>query len=222
MSISQLRGIMSQYRTKNFKFKLHSFFRVILCPFRQMALYLPAGADKILDLGCGYGLWLNYLSLMGKKNKMVGVDIDKNKIDIAKTSINKNIDFINSDIMNFEISYNADCITILDTLYLVPFAQQEFLLRRCYKALDSNGYIFIKETEKAASWRFYLNIIQEFLSVKILRITQGEGLFWQDEHQFINMLNRANFKNIVVKKIEEGYFHPHILYIARKLDSDKS
>lgn len=217
MQIETVRKILSQYKSKNLKFKLHVFFRTILCPFDRIESYVPREINSILDLGCGYGIWLNYLALLGKKTKMIGVDIDKNKIIVAKSSVNKMIQFINSDMLNFNFNnIDIDCITIIDSMYLIPYEKQFQLLFNCYKALKPGGYIIIKETDVFPDWKHRWNRVQEFISVKILKITHGRGFYWRNKGSFINMFNQTNFRDIITKRIDEGYAHPHILYIAKK------
>jgi putative methylase len=65
----------------------------------------------ILDLGCGSGRLAIGAALLGAR-KVVGVDIDKNMINLAKKnaeSMKMNIEFVCSDIENF----SGKCDTIL-------------------------------------------------------------------------------------------------------------
>jgi ubiquinone/menaquinone biosynthesis C-methylase UbiE len=196
-------------------FKIHAFFRVILCPFDRIAEYIPNDFNSILDFGCGHGIWLNYLKLLGKKGRSIGMDIDEAKIRIAKKTINKNIEFIRTDLTNLDPN-KFDLITIIDTMYLLPVKKQQELLISCSRILNSGGCLLIKENEKSKNWKFYLNVIEEFVAVKILKITRGQGLFWQRKEEFMEMLRRADLSDILAKKIDGGYLHPHILYIGRK------
>ena len=70
--------------------------------------------DKdIIDLGCGTGVFAIASALMGA-NSSVGVDIDKNSIDLARDVKDKlnvdNAEFIVSDISEFNYSRNVDTV----------------------------------------------------------------------------------------------------------------
>lgn len=61
---------------------------------------------NIIDLGCGTGIFSLGAKLLGAK-KVIGIDIDKNVIDIAKEvsdKLNLEIQFIENDINDFDIS----------------------------------------------------------------------------------------------------------------------
>lgn len=69
-------------------------------------------ADKtVFDFGCGSGRFAIGAALLGAR-KIVGVDIDKNVIEIAKNNaknINANVKFVCSDIENFA----GECDTVV-------------------------------------------------------------------------------------------------------------
>ena len=71
------------------------------------------GDKNILDLGCGTGIFAIGSALMGA-NSSIGVDIDEDSIDLAFEVSGKlnldNVDFIVSDICDFNDGYNADTV----------------------------------------------------------------------------------------------------------------
>ncbi len=60
----------------------------------------PKPNDKILEIGCGDGYYLNILFLLENKAKYSGVDIDKNSLSSAKRNLKgKNINLYKADLM---------------------------------------------------------------------------------------------------------------------------
>lgn len=80
-------------------------------PGMKILLDLASKANRILDLGCGEGTRLNFLSAGGKK--AVGIDISSTAIKLAKESYPK-LKFIKADLENipledhsFDLVYSA-------------------------------------------------------------------------------------------------------------------
>jgi len=69
---------------------------------------------KILDLGCGYGAFLNALSRLGYKN-LYGVEIGKEQVEFLK---DKGFKIYQLDLIEFLKTCNEkfDCITLFDVL----------------------------------------------------------------------------------------------------------
>lgn len=74
---------------------------------------------RILDAGCGPGLYTTYLALKGYN--VIGIDIDRNKIDIAR-KINKNT--------------NCDSKFLQGDLNKLPFKKEEFDLILCSDVIE--------------------------------------------------------------------------------------
>ena len=64
----------------------------------------PKAGDVILDLGCGTGELSAYLAeLVGPEGKVIGVDPDKERIQLAKESHSQieNLSFVEGSAINF-------------------------------------------------------------------------------------------------------------------------
>jgi cyclopropane fatty-acyl-phospholipid synthase-like methyltransferase len=71
---------------------------------------------KILDLGCGVGRYSHLASLSGAK--VIGIDISKNAIEIAKTKakelgVENSCEFICEDFIESQNNFNVDCVIAL-------------------------------------------------------------------------------------------------------------
>ena len=112
---------------------------------------------KILDLGCGTGIFTFASSLMGA-NSVVGVDIDEDSIDLALEIYNKfdvdNVKFIVSDISDF------NCKTPIDTVFQnPPFGSQK-------NAINGQDLKFVKkvmELQVNVLYSFHMASTEEFL-----------------------------------------------------------
>ncbi|SDY92671.1 Acetyltransferase (GNAT) family protein [Evansella caseinilytica] len=110
---------------------------------------IPKGG-KILDLGCGPGL---YTSLLSKKGYSVtGIDISKSSIAYAQKKAaqeNLPIHYFCKDYLNSEIGEGYDAILCIycDFGALIP-SEQEILLKKIYHSLKDGG-VFIFDVFKS-------------------------------------------------------------------------
>lgn len=103
------------------------------------------GSLKILDLGCGPGLYSEYFAQKG--HKVTGVDISKTSIEYAKESAagqNLDIEYFQANYLETEFpaeEYDLAVLIYTDFGVLSPKEQQQ-LLHSIYKTLKTGG-IFI-------------------------------------------------------------------------------
>ncbi len=111
----------------------------------------------IVDLGCGTGIFSIGSALMGA-NLSIGVDVDEDSINLAHEVADKlkvnNVKFINSDIADFNESYNVDTV-----FQNPPFGSQR-------KAKTGQDLRFIQkaiELECEVLYSFHMASTEDFL-----------------------------------------------------------
>lgn len=114
----------------------------------------PQAGDTILDLGCGTGELSAYLAqLVGNSGKVVGVDPDKERLELAKKSHSNidNLSFIEGSSSNFPGmgSESYDIIFSNYVLHWIPDKSNAF--RNMYASLKRSGHAKI-----AAQYGSYL------------------------------------------------------------------
>ena len=109
--------------------------------------------DKnIVDLGCGTGIFAIGSALMGA-NSSIGVDIDEDSIQLAR-DVSDNVEFIVSDIDEFNQPFNAD------TLFQnPPFGSQ----RNADKGQDLKFVKKAIEIDAKVIYSFHMASTEEFL-----------------------------------------------------------
>lgn len=122
--------------------------------------------DILLDVGCGRGRIFNFLLSKGLKNKMIGVEIDKEIADFTKKRLRNyyNIEIVNDDMLE----YNRKNVTIF--FLFCPF--DKTLTKRFFNIIEEkydNIKIiyyhpqFIDDIKLCKNWKisykeFYSNI----------------------------------------------------------------
>lgn len=98
---------------------------------------------------------------------------------------------------------------------LIPFAEQEKLLRRCFNHLSEKGVLIIKEIDTHPLWKYFWHQFQETFVLKVFKLIQGKGLYCYSKQNYISLLEKIGYE-VDVKDIHKGYPYPHILYICSK------
>ena len=189
---------------------IFTHIRFFTAPFNILESLVPV-SGIIIDLGCGYGIFANYLGLMQPLRKIIGLELDHKKFCYADRGLS-NVKFFHEDVANSKIP-KADAILLIHVLHhLNSFEEQEYLLKNCKEILNTNGSIIIAEVDKKP----YVKHILGWLADKILY--PGEEIFYRKPNEFINLFNKLGFK---VKSIPAHNKKPfsHIIYILKNNDS---
>lgn len=174
--------------------------------FTQIEQFVPK-VGKILDLGCGYGIFGNYLALSSEKRIIIGVDTDAGKIKFANKGV-PNSSFLIGDATKMKIdSFKA--IAILDVMHhLNSYEDQENLIKNCEKMLIRNGVLVISDVDSNPFWKLILARLTDFIMYK------GAPVYYRYKKDMIKMLKKY-FKNVKARKLKNNPF-PHIVYICQK------
>ena len=101
--------------------------------------------SKILDLGCGPGLYSNPLSLLG--HDVVGLDLSENSIDYAlKDSIAKKLNVVYKCESYLEMQYHDEfdfVFCIFCDFGVLSFENQTLLLKKIHQSLKKNGVLIL-------------------------------------------------------------------------------
>lgn len=187
-------------------------------PFKKVLRYIPDDSD-ILDLGCGYGILIDLIFAKKNNCRITGIDIDAKRIETLKEKY-PHSRFIAGDVLA-EVGRlclekaEFDCVIIFDVLYLLPPDRQKELIRAASRLLKPSGVFLIKEMDTKSRLRFLLAYIQEFFSVNVIGITNGQGLYFMSKEDISGELCANNMKTDIVKM--GSLFHPHALIIGRKI-----
>ncbi|MBN1799713.1 MAG: methyltransferase domain-containing protein [Spirochaetales bacterium] len=97
--------------------------------------------SKVLDLGCGPGLYTHEFAKTGAK--VTGIDVSKNSIEYASKIAeedNLNIEYINANYLNYDITKKYDLITLIYCDYCVLNPDdRNTLLNKIFSSLEDNG-----------------------------------------------------------------------------------
>jgi len=211
------RSALAAYRTAPLGDRLHVLVRWLSCPFPPVVEVLPS-AGRVLEVGCGHGLFSGYLAQRSPDLQVLGVDIDADKIAVATASgphEGGRLDFAVGDSGSVPDG-PWDAVVLVDVLYLLDEAGQRALLNSCAAVLAPGGLLVVKDMATRPRWKARWNAAQEALSVRVLEITAGSREFaFVDPDERARWLVAAGLRNVRARRLDRGRVHPHHLLVGR-------
>lgn len=218
--MSARRQVLGAYRTQGARTRLHTAIRWATCPFEAVALHLPA-AGRILEVGCGHGIFSLLAASQAGGRSVVGTDVDGDKIRTASSVATQAIELEGR--LRFAPSRPGevpegpwDAIAVVDVLYLIDAAGEERLVRDLAGDLAPGGVLLVKEMAQRPAWKFALARLQERVSVQVLGITEGDELTFVDPLEIGRWMADAGLA-VEHHDVSRGYLHPHHLIVGRSL-----
>jgi 2-polyprenyl-3-methyl-5-hydroxy-6-metoxy-1,4-benzoquinol methylase len=206
--------VVGQFESPGIALATYLHIRWRICPFDRVLALVPEGG-RLLDVGCGSGLWLTYLALERPALRLDGIDPDRGKLALARTSKVAGIT-LHEGIVEGLPADSYDCVTILDVLYLMPDEVKASVLAACLHALKPGGALIVKELDTRPAWKFAPSAFQEFLAVRVLGLTHGERTHYQTLGDLAEMIAGLGFGDVEQLRVDRGYLHPHVAVSAKK------
>jgi 2-polyprenyl-3-methyl-5-hydroxy-6-metoxy-1,4-benzoquinol methylase len=169
---------------------------------------------RILDVGCGFGLFAAYFGQTHPRRRIVGVDPSARRIEMARTVAAKlglrDHSFVVGDVRDAALEGPFDAIYVLDVMHHLPREDQEQVLERFRSLLAPGGMLIIKDITTEP--RFGL-LFTELLD----RVMVGwnEPLAYRHHREWGEMLASLGFKVRMVR-VPDILPYPHVVIAARK------
>jgi 2-polyprenyl-6-hydroxyphenyl methylase/3-demethylubiquinone-9 3-methyltransferase len=202
------------YRPLPLPVRLHTRIRAWTCPFAALLERVPA-EGRLLEVGCGHGLFANAAALAHPRLQVLGVDPSADKIRWAQATVDgrPNVGFARAEVDAVE-ERGFDLLAVIDVLYLVPRRGWPGFLHACRERLRPGGRLLLKDVDVRPRWKFYRCVGQETLSVRLLGITHGHTFAFAGRDEMARELAAAGFAGVKVSDLGRGYLTPHVLYEA--------
>jgi len=197
--------------------KLYCVIRIALARLTNLSELTPS-SGRVLDVGCGYGL-CSWIIAKNKPDLTVdGVDIDPEKIKNAqKYFCLPNVNYQINDIIEFETDSKYDAIVASDTFYLIPYELQEKFIARLPNLLNADGKFILKEMNTRPRWKYYINVLQETIAVKLIGFTWGSKFFFRPVEEYEKLFKTYGLHCQTIEI--NGYCHPQIYYIVSQIEN---
>ena len=136
-------------------------FRPYICPFEKLLPFVPTGS-KVLDVGCGAGLFLGLLGSHGAIERGLGFDISRPAIDLAQCIARElagraDLEFVEVDAASAWPDGEFDVVSMIDVLRHVEPGDQMKVLSLAASRTRRGGLLLYKDMALRPRWRAWCN-----------------------------------------------------------------
>ena len=217
MKADLFRAVLLRYAAAPLSTRLHVYGRLRSVPVAPILAALPR-EGLIASVGCGHGALEIAAVLDAPERRVIAGDIDSAKLQHLRAAAQGlPLRMVDGSVLE-GLGEHLDAALIVDVLYLLPPEEQRQLLAALFQALRPGGRIVIKEMDTRPRTKALWNRFQEFLALKVLRITRhraGTCGLRSCEAQLAD-LSAAGFTLLRSTPLHGGWLHPHLLLTAVK------
>ena len=181
-----------------------------LCPFELVESHVPK-RGRVLDFGCGYGMLSNFLALKSPGRTVVGVDLNSERIEVAKRSAkgHPEVSFHLGDVHDFQ-GIPFDAVVMTDVLHHIGDDKVQVLLRIIRSCLSDNGTLVVLDVDRSPLRKFYTTyLIDRLLNLTRLLHYRSGGLLKL-------LLSRSGFRVQEVVRADRDLSLSDVIYLCRK------
>jgi uncharacterized protein len=208
-----LKKVLAMYKSGGFE-EFFSYIRIWDAPFNEIEKNVPK-SGTITDLGCGEGILTNFLAISSFKRKLVGIEIDKERINQANKGI-PNVSFKYGDVTKIEIP-KSDVIIFSHLLHhLSSYKKQEDLINTSLKSLKKDGYLIIVEVDTKPFLKYLISLLTDYLLVPWLFDRKiYEKAYFRNSSEWTQLFQKYSLK-VKILRADRGRPFSHVIYLLRK------
>ncbi|RMF58464.1 MAG: class I SAM-dependent methyltransferase [Calditrichaeota bacterium] len=209
-----LSYIVSQYNSKLVRVYSKIRFNIININILNILSLCLRGKKRILDIGCGFGLFGCYFAGLYPEIYYIGYDLNENRINMANETASRlgltNVQFNVGDARSINIAENYDAILMIDLLHHIDDQSKLNLIERCTQHLTSDGRLIIKDITTHPFPKLAFTWILDVM------MTKGFDMWYWDEKKFYSTLS-PYFNRIETYPITDWLPYPHIVYLCENV-----
>ena len=170
---------------------------------------------RILDVGCGFGLFAAYFGQTHPRRRIVGVDPDARRIglarDVAKRLGLEQHEFHVGDVRDAALQGPFDAAYVLDVMHHLPKDDQRRVLERLRSLLVPGGMLVVKDiTTEPRLGLLFTEALDR------LMVGWNEPLAYRHHREWGEMLTDLGFKVRMVR-VPDLLPYPHVVITAVKI-----
>ena len=180
----------------------------------MMDLLLPV-EGRLLDVGCGFGLFASYFGQMHRGRQIVGIDPDERRVQIARDVAGRlglSNRFLVGDVRDAQVEGRFAAAYVLDVMHHIPADEQVAVLERLRELLKPGGLLLLKDitTVPAFGLRF-----TELLD----RVMVGwkAPLAYRHHSEWAKILSGLGFA-VRAERVPDILPYPHVIIGAYRRD----
>jgi cyclopropane fatty-acyl-phospholipid synthase-like methyltransferase len=179
----------------------------------EIGQYLPA-QGRVLDIGCGFGLFSLYYASVRPGLRIEGIDRSASRIAMARRAARRlgldNVQYEVGDARDFRGGESFDAAYMLDIVHHVPEETVRPLLEQLAKALPARGLLLIKDVDTRPAYkRWFTHALDRLMDPR------SPVRYWSVE-ELEGLLGEVGFR--VRRHLMVDFLpYPHVLYVCERL-----
>ena len=194
--------------------------------FDRLERALPA-SGRILDLGCGHGLFALLAASRAPGREVLGIDLLEERLEIGCRVASRygvgNVRFERRSAEDLP-EWRFDAVAVADVLLYLPRESQRAILERCASRLAPGGRLLVKEQVRKPAWKARMVALQEAAAYGV-RARLGLFRAWGEvvspevhlwEAQELGALLRSLGLEVRGERMDRRSYLSHHLFIAER------
>lgn len=210
-----LSNIVDVYDSTIIRAYCKARFKIININILQMLGLCLRGKRRVLDIGCGFGLFGCYFSSMYPEMSYTGYDLNEGRVDQANRAAKKlglqNVDFKIGDARDLEIGDEFDAILMVDLLHHIDDPAKARLLEACRAHLAADGRLIVKDVTTHPFFKIAFTWALDVV------MTHSFDMWYWGEKRFYETLG-LHFNRVEMYPIVDWLPYPHIIYLCENVN----
>jgi len=178
----------------------------------EIGQYLPA-RGRVVDLGCGFGLFSLYYASVRPGLELEGLDLNSRRIAMAQAAARRlgleNVRYRVGNVMDFRGSQLYDAGYMLDIVHHIPARAVRPLLEQIAKALPPGARLLVKDVDRKPAYKRWFTHALDKLMDPLTPVS-----YWAAE-ELQDLLEEVGFsvyRHLMVDILP----YPHVLYVCER------
>lgn len=183
----------------------------------EIGQYLPF-KGRVLDVGCGFGLFSLYYALQSSHREIVAYDINDSRLAMARSSatalgLSRQTTFCRQDAVAMcEEPSSFDAAYMLDILHHVNSSAHRGIISMIHRALAPGGILVLKEIDTKPAWKVFFTWTLDML------MSPSMPPSYINRTTLYDLLVDVGFE-VKIHSMVDILPYPHVLYICTKRPS---
>jgi len=171
------------------------------------------GKNRLLEVGCGFGLFGCYFATVNPEVRYCGYDLNRKRVERANLAAArlglKNATFHCADARDLNVEGEFDAALFVDLMHHVDDETKTRLVAMVADRLKPDGRLIVKDVTTHPAFKIGFTWALDVL------MTRSFDMHYWNESQFHRLLYR-HFESIKTYPIADWLPYPHIVYLSEK------
>ena len=199
--------------------------------FNRLERALPR-SGRILDLGCGHGLFALLAASRASEREVLGIDLLEERVEVARRVAARhgvgNVRFERRSVLDLPAG-PFDAVVVADVLMYLTRDSQRLVLESCASRLALGGALVVKEQVLSPEWKARMVVMQErFAHGARVRlglcpgwgnVATGTVHLWESE-DLVSLLRSFGLE-VQEERLDRFSYLSHHLFVSKRVSSPR-